>query len=258
MKSNDFTEYYKTISNAEILSIIENPRDYQPIAVEAARNEFSNRKLSNAEVKEARLELIANQLQKQKQREKVKIIEAKIRAKGQTVIDGISPIQIGISSTEKTIRIIVIVFTSLFLYQSIEFFKIHLIYIKDIPQSPFDGILYFLPQILLPIAIFLFWKKKTVGWILLTIYLTFSIVGAAGSLTQSFLWRTSDSPIFDNIFPRPSSTPYILQLIFLIGAMYALCKKNIREAFTVDNQKMNTTIILSVLGSLALMFVIMS
>lgn len=258
MTSNDFTEYYKTISNAEVLGIIDNPSDYQPMAVEAARNEFLNRKLSNAEVKEARQELIAKQVGKQKQKEKLKVIEAKLKSSGQRLIDAINPIQTGISSTEKTIRIIVIVFASLFLYKSIEYFKIHLIYIKDIPRFPLVSILYLLPQILLPISIFIFWKRKTIGWILLTIYLTFSVVGAAGSLIQSFLWQPSDSLIFDNLFPRPSSTPYVIQLIFLIVSMYALCKKNIREAFTVDNQKMNTTITLSVLGSLALMFVIMS
>jgi len=256
MTSNDFSKYYKTISNAEILSIIENPRDYQPLAVEAAKNEFSNRKLTDREVKEARQELIAKQVQKQKEREKIKVIEAKLKTSGQRVIDKINPSKTGISPTEKTIRIIVIVFVSLFLYQFIKYFKVHLIYIKDIPGFPFDSILYLLPPLLLPTAIFLFWKRKIIGWILLTIYLTFSAVGAMSSLIQAFLWEPSGFANLDNIFPRPSSQTSIIQLIFLIGSIYVLCKPNIREAFAIDEKKMTSIIIISGLGSIALKFII--
>jgi hypothetical protein len=42
----NFSEYYKTISNSELLQIVENPHDYQPNAVEAAKHEFAARQLS--------------------------------------------------------------------------------------------------------------------------------------------------------------------------------------------------------------------
>jgi hypothetical protein len=57
-KSNSFTEYYKTITNLELLEILENPDDYQPSAIEAAKNEISSRQLSDTEISEAKESLI--------------------------------------------------------------------------------------------------------------------------------------------------------------------------------------------------------
>lgn len=238
----DFIEYYKTISDAELLSILDNPDDYQPLAVEAAKEELFKRGLSDAKIQEARQFLIAKQLQKKIEREKVKAVETKIKSVGHTFIDTINPIQSGIHSTEKTIRLIVIIFGGLFLYQFIKDFKTHWGYVKDIPRFPFGSIIYLLPQILLPLATFAFWKRKTFGWTLLTVFVTFSAVGAMWLLFQSFSWKHSDFGSFDNLFPRPSPTTSIIQLIFLIVAMYVLCKTDVRAVFSIDKQKMAETI----------------
>ena len=65
--SNNFSEYYKTISNAELLSILDKPAGYQDVALEAAKKELLNRKLSVEEIKEARQVQFEKQIQKIKQ-----------------------------------------------------------------------------------------------------------------------------------------------------------------------------------------------
>jgi hypothetical protein len=254
--SNNFTEYYKTISDTELLSILDNPKDYLLLAVESAREEFTNRQLSDTEIQEARQPLIAKQTQKEKEREKVKAVETKIRAAGHTFIDTINPIQSGIPSTEKTIRLIVIIFGGIFLYQFISDFRTNLAYVKDIPRFPFESIIILLPQILLLIATIAFWKRKTFGWTLLTIFLTFSAVGAMWLLFHAFNWKPSGFGGMDKLFPRPSPTTYIIQLLFLVGTMYVLCKTNIREVFSIDKQKMAATIGITGLVTFVLMFAI--
>jgi hypothetical protein len=253
---NDFSEYYKTISDTELLSILDNPNDYQPSAVEAAKEEFSKRQLSEAEIKKARQLLIAKQEQKDREREKVKAVEAKIKAAGHTFIDTINPIQSGIPSTEKTIRLIVIIFGGIFLYQFIKDFRIHLEYVKDLSRFPFVSILYLWPHILLPVAATAFWKRKSFGWTLLTIFLTFSAVGAMWLLFQSFNWKPSGFVGLDNLFPRPSPITYIIQLLFFVGTIYVLCKTNIREVFSIDKQKMAATIGITVFVAFFLMLAI--
>ena len=254
--SNDFIEYYKTISDTELLSILDSPGDYQPSAVEAAKEEFSKKQLSDTEIQEAREPLIDKQEQKEKEREKAKAVETKINAVGHTFIDTINPIQSGIPSIEKTIRLIVIIFGGIFLFQLIKNFRTHLAYIKDIPKFPFESIIYILPQILLPVATIAFWKRKIFGWTLLTIFLTFSAVGAMWLLFQSFNWKPSGLAGLDNLFPRPSPTTYIIQLLFLVGTLYVLCKTNMREVFSVDKQKMVATIAITSLVTFVLMFAI--
>jgi hypothetical protein len=240
--SNNFNEYYKKISDTELLTILDNPKDYQPMALEAAKKEFASRQLTDTEIQEARHLLLAKQAQKEKEKERIKAVETRITNAGHTFIDTINPIQSGIPSTEKTIRLIVIVFGGIFLYQFIKDFRIHVAFVKDIPGNPFESSLYLLPLILLPVAIFTFWKRKKLGWILLTIFLTFSAVGAMWSLFQSFNWKPSGLPVWDNLFPRPSPATYIIQLLFLVGTVLVLCKKNIREVFSVEKQRVGITI----------------
>lgn len=252
---NDFSEYYKTISDTELLDILDNSGDYQSSAIDAAKEEFSKRQLSESAIQEARQPLIVKQQQKEKEREKIEMVETKIKTAGHTFIDTINPIQSGIPSTEKTIRLIVIIFGGLFLYQFFKGFSTYLACIKDIPKFPFESFLYLLPQILLPVAIFSFWKRKTFGWILLTIFLTFSTVGAMWLLFLSFSWNSSILGDLDDIFP-PSPTTYIIQLLFLVATIYVLCKTNIREVFNIDKQKMIATIGITGFVTLILMFTI--
>src|SRR5687768_378047 len=117
--SNNFNEYYKKISDTELLSILDNPGDYQPIAVEAAKQELASRQLTDIEIREARLPLLAKQAQKKKEKERIKIVETRLKNAGNSFIDTIDPIQPGIPSIEKIIRVIVIVFGGIFLYQLI-------------------------------------------------------------------------------------------------------------------------------------------
>ncbi len=239
---NNFTEYYKTISDTELLSILDKPEDYQPLAVQAAKNELANRQLSEAQIQDARQPLIAKQIQKEKEREKVKAIESRIKDAGHTFIDTINPIQSGIASTEKTIRLVVILFGGIFLYQLFKDFRTHLAYLRDIPRFPLDSSLYLLPLILLPVAIFTFWRRKTIGWTLLTIFLTYSAVGAMWLLFQSLTWKPYGFSGLDNLFQGPSPTTYIVQLLFLFGTLYVLCKPTIREVFSISKQKMSIII----------------
>ena len=254
--SNNFSEYYKTINNAELISILEKPAGYQDAAIEAAKKEFLDRNLSIEEIKEARQILFEKQIQKIKQKEKSKVVEDKIKKTGQTLFDSINPFHPGISLTEKNIRVIAITFGVLFLYQFIKEFKIILLYIKYIPGSLLESSFYLFPHLLLPIATFMFWKRKRIGWILLAAFVIFSTVITTAMLVQSFFRNSSGIAAFDNLFPRPSTTAYIIPLTLFIWTLFVLCKTNIREAFSIDNQKMYASIIISGLATLALMSLI--
>lgn len=253
--SNNFSEYYKTISNTELLIILQTPGDYQPLAVEAAKKEFFNRQLSDSEIKEAKQPLITKQIQKEKESKKVKAIEDKVKNIGHNIIDTVSPIQPGIPSTEKTIRLITIVFGGIFLYQFIKEFRTHLGYVKDIPNFPFESILYLLFLLIPPTAIFTFWKRISIGWILLAMFLTFSTVEVLWIFVDTLKRKPSEFADLDILFPKSSPITYIIQTLFFIGTLFVICKTNIREVFSIDKQKMFATIVLTGLLTFFLLFV---
>ena len=114
--SNEFTDYYKTISNAELLNILENPGDYQDSAIEAAKKELSDRQLSK--MQEANEAVNHEKIKADKKKENVKAFEGKVKSSGDALFDTLNPIQAGAPSTEKSIRLIVIVFGGLFFTNS--------------------------------------------------------------------------------------------------------------------------------------------
>ena len=254
MTPNDFSDYYKTISNTELLTILDNPSEYQPLAIEAAKKEFTNRQLSDTEIKIAKETLLAKQLEKEKKIVKIKAIEAKVKNASNTFVDTLNPIQTGTPNTDKLIRIITFVFGGLFLYQVISDFRMLSLMLKDIARFDISSFFYFFPFVILPIATLTFWRKKTFGWILLVFFVTYSAVGIFWMFIESFNRRSSGLTGFDNLFPRPSPITYVIQLLFFGGTLYVLCKPNIKEVFKIETPKMIATIIISGLLTLFLMF----
>ena len=253
---NNFSENYKTFSTPELLDILANQEDYQPLAVEAARAELASRNLSEQDIKNAKQTLEDKRVKIEKDKEKIKAVETKIKSAGNNLIDTINPIQSGVSSPVKTIRLIVIVFGGIFLYHLLKDYKMHLAYLKDFSRFPFESSMYFLPLLLLLVSIFLFWKRTKAGWILLTIFITFSAVSAGWGLFQTLTWKPSGIDAFDKIFLRPSPANYIFQLIFLIGILYILAKASIRELFSVNTHTIGLTIGISGLISFILVLLI--
>jgi hypothetical protein len=235
--SDNLTAYYKTISNTELLNIIENEGDYQPFAVEIARKEFSNRQLSELEIKEARQPILQKKAQREKQGENLKKIESAVRNTGNTIIDTLNPIINGIPTTERIIRFLIIVFSGVYLYNLASSFseiKDSFRFIKDYPVGSFFSLF---PFIILPVAIFLFWKRKSVGWSLFTVFLTFSVISSLFELYISATWAPSDFGGFAELFPRPNPITPIIKLLFYGGALFAISKSAIRNIYSISEQK---------------------
>jgi len=106
----EFDEKFKTYSNTDLLRVIENPNDYQFQAVETAKTIFSDRQLSEMEIKIARDELEIERQDKSKKEQQKIAVENKVINVGKTIFDHINPIQKETPTSEKTIRIISILF----------------------------------------------------------------------------------------------------------------------------------------------------
>jgi hypothetical protein len=249
MSSSHFSDYYKTITATELLAILDNPGDYQPSAIEAAKAELESRQLSETALQEARQPLVEKVQRKEAEREKIKVVEEKLKVAGNGFFEAINPIQQGIPSTEKMIRRIAIVFGVFFLYQLISDFRTHMAFISDFPRYPLESGLYLFSLVLLPVAILFFWKRKQLGWILLTIYLSFTVVTILWFLFLTFTRKHSAYGVIDNFYQTPPLTVFIIQLLFLVATLYVMCRKNIREVYSITDQKMMATISITALIS---------
>jgi hypothetical protein len=253
MKSQGgFNEVYKTISDMELLHILENPGDYQPSAVEAAERELDARQLTEAEVKAVKDALVAARAKEERRRERVVVSKERAKHTFKAILEMINPVQTGVLTTEKTFRFVVVLFSGLSLYQVIRACQMLEAYAREFPRSPVTSSLVLLPVIVLPIATIAFWTKRKIGWTLLAIFLTFTIANVLCSLYLSFSWKSSEVPKVDRLFPRPATTTFIIQLLFFLGALLVLCKKDLRAIFLLSSSEAKTTIAITAAVSFAL------
>lgn len=241
----DIPRFYTRLSNTELLDILENPGSFQAEAIKAAKAELFNRQLSEEEISNAKDNLQENQSLTEMRDQKEKDFKEGIDKKGNSLIASFNPNQKGISKNEKSIRIILIALGVLFLYESLKDFTMIQIVIKEIASMPFEAIVVILPIVILPLALFLFWKRSAAGWRLLTVWLTFFIVRNMNMLLSSF---TPGSLSY--LFPAPSFHGILIQLIILCGTMYTICQNDFREEFKIDKNDMLSTLALTALLSI--------
>src|SRR5689334_17355948 len=79
MSNTHFTNLYKTWPADRLLDVLDNPQDYQPAAVEAARLELERRQLPADELKIAEAIRAERQNEKLAQQQKVKAVEDRIK-----------------------------------------------------------------------------------------------------------------------------------------------------------------------------------
>ncbi|HLK30099.1 MAG TPA: hypothetical protein VKT28_16075 [Puia sp.] len=244
MEFQDFSEFYKTISNSELLEILNNSDSYQPIALEAAKRELENRRLTDDDISEAKKVILDNEKRKEERSLARKQIEQKIKLSGDIFIDTINPIQSSPSSVEKKIRIVTIVFSIIFFVALIKNFKYLVDYLNDFNRYPILTTWTIFPFVILPVALITFWKRKTIGWVLFVIYLTFSLVETAIQLVQLISLKNKFSG-FEKLFPTPAVTPILLELLFFGGSIYFLCQAEIKDIYSISKQTVAKALVMT-------------
>jgi len=244
---NQFTESYKTLSNPELLKIVGNPEDYQPIAVEAAKVELGNRQLSEEELASAKAENDFEIQNKSVHIEKKKVLENKLKRFGNSAIEAIHPIRQGTLSVIRIINILSLVFVIMFLleiFNQFDFIKFMLT--NKNAKWDFGTIIYFIPLIFIPTATFLFWRRRKWGWILFCIFFTYSALSSVALAFKLLLSNRAANTQIDNLFPSASPSSFIWNIVFYGAYLWFLFRIDIREIYSIDKQTTFTTISLGV------------
>lgn len=246
----NFAERYKTYTNTELLRIIDNPGDYQPEAVETAKDIFASRDLSDKEIEIAGKELEAEKQQESDRKEKID----RIKNKASSILDEANPIRSKIPPEDKIINIVSIILGILYMYQRYKEIGFISYLFSNIRDWDWDLLLYLLPLIVVPVSIILFYKRKKSGWILIAMYLTYSAISVLGTIIMTIGAEPTDTPL-DILIPVSPSI-YIFPFLFYAGMICGICKQNLREIYTVDKQTMILTITITtvILGIIFLIY----
>jgi hypothetical protein len=228
---SQLSEVYKTYSVTALLRIIENPENYRPEAVKTARDELDARDLTSDDKNRAIAELEAERQELALKKEHREEIKNTLKEKGSGIMDYINPIQDNEDDTRKSPRLIntiAIIFLAIGLLQIITQFDL----ITGLFQNTrwdFSVVIFLFPVIITPLAAILFWMKKTAGWILLSIYLSFALMG--------LLW----------MFFIAYDPTFLIGSLFFSGTLWTISQERIRSVFKISTDTMYVSVIASIL-----------
>ena len=253
----DFAERYKMISTAELLEILEHPSQYQSIAVSAAKAEFDSRNLSAQDIDEARLSLADKKNKADRQNEKQEEIRGKLVNVRNVVFDTVSPVQSGISTAVKIIRITAVVFSLLVMYKIFVNFDLLVDIAKGNSRENFGFTLYFFPILVEVLANLFFWLKKKVGWLLLAFFCSYSLVEVLYGLyiTVSLQFQGQSMQYF---LSTPSLPAYIMMVLFYLGTILAINRQDVREIYAIKKKGIQAPLIMGGLFGIFLLVILTS
>ena len=258
-KMNEFQERFKNFGNRKLLEIVEDAESYQLTAVEAAKLELSKRNISDEEIQAVKYAFQEKQAKIDKRKRQIKKVEKRAKAIGIEILETVSPIQRESQTIDRKINLIVIVFGLFAVYQIFKKFSmIRFMFTDSYAKWDFSMVLYFLPMILLPIAVSLFWQRNKIGWILMSAFFVNNIVNAIGMFFLTWEWNTEDKYLnnsssgdfqiefreIGNIFPQPDPIVYLMVIVIFGVTLWGICKEDLRNEFQVDVK--NSLIIIGV------------
>jgi hypothetical protein len=222
--SNQFSDTYKKLPTSKLLEIIENKKDYQPVAIEAALLELESRQ----DLDEAKNELNEKNITKQKKEEATSQKKKELTDKAFKALGYVDPLTE--KKTEKSVVILCVLLLLIFLYKTVTTFDTLLSVFKSFGHN--DIIIYILliEYLYLPVTIFFLWRRSMVGWSMLLIWLIIQTLLDCSGLYMCYqLSGIGDS--FSQFMPMPSLYSYLMGLAFHGTLLYFICKPNIRSLF---------------------------
>jgi hypothetical protein len=228
MKTEDFIEHYQGFTAADLLVILDNKKDYQQNAIEAAKQELNNRSLSSEELNAARQLIIDRKNKKSKPHEDALAFSGKIKSATNEIAEGLLPSSDRSQPLKTKLILLILLFSVISVYQIGSNSQWLLLYTRIFLQSPMASLAVLLPSVLLPVAILFFALRKKIGWILFAAFLTYSAVWSVRTLASSF---HSNDEVFANLFPRPSFTAQIISLAFYLGTLFLISRSDIRDHY---------------------------
>ncbi|MBL7785728.1 MAG: hypothetical protein JNM36_07470 [Chitinophagales bacterium] len=244
----DFNKKFKTYSNTELLRIINNPDDYQSNAVEVAKTILSDRQLTGEEIKFAKDELEVERQEKSNEEQQKRNIENKFKNIGISIFNIINPIQSEMPTAEKMIKTISLVYGGIFLFHFFykEFEIMRFMFSHLSPRWDISVVLYFLSLFITPTVIILFYKKNKYGWLLFTIFLTFSAISTLNLFISTMNMNSTEISVLSNIFPTPPLAILLPRFLFFAGTIWVISREEIRNAYTISKEAMILTILITV------------
>lgn len=233
----NFFENFQSYSNIELLKIVKRPNEYQPDAVAAAKKILTTRNVSEEELDTVTAYFIQVDSQTSKTNETIQSLKDQTNELLEPILQPSEHV-----NPTKWLNIIILVVTLQYISEYIKvlselrFLLTSSDYHWDISSS-----LVIILLVYIQFVIYLLWKRKRWGWILLFSTNIFSVI--------SLVMRLAIYSRYNDIFSIDPSE-IIIPLAINLALIYVLFKKNIAQAFNVNEKSKKEIAIIVIIGTL--------
>ena len=236
-------ERYASYSNVQLILIVRNPTDYQPIAVETAQKVLDKRSVSDSEELEAVAELAKISFQRMVKDAKDKKLNEDV---GDATVEFLVPYATLLPKLIKTSPLFTLIAALLLMalvYMVIFGVAILMNYVNDFPSSVDEFfIASMLVLLLIGFSFVSFILKKRIGWIFTSLFFSLSFVSSVSFLLMPYVFDGESSIKFSFIKNEDSIVEYIWTSLLFLACTLTLCLKPIREEFSIGWQSAMLTI----------------
>ncbi|MFN8713195.1 MAG: hypothetical protein ACK5Z2_10125 [Bacteroidota bacterium] len=228
----DFKEKYKAYTNLQLLYILNNSDDYQPEAVEAAKEIISGRQLSPDEIAMLKEELETEAEANRAASENSPLNRAINAGRSASQLFVGTP-ETAANASERRLWIIALLPVSIIFIITFFFDSSLLLFLfsEDSGSWEFYDILFIHWLITYPLTFYLLFKKKNWGWKLAVFLLSGSVSGNIGAIIFSLLHQNDPPSPLDVFLAIPAPETYILPLVFFGFSLAVYAHKKIRAIF---------------------------
>lgn len=152
-------------------------------------------------------------------------------------INNINPFQPSIQNYERQIRLLTLFISvfSIFLLSK-EFNGIIFLFSKGISYWGYGTAMYYFPLILLVLAAFLFWLRLKVGWVILCVYLTYSIIRSIGFLIIFWDRDPMGTTMIDSFFSEAIPIYQIITILIFGICFWIIAKNETLKKFHINRK----------------------
>lgn len=228
MTPNQFTDIYKRLPDEKLIDIIDNKKDYQPLAIETALFELKSRQLTDNQISEAKQR---NADSKNKKAQADKIVKERIEVAKNTADKALTILDPLVEKTpQRTIKLISLVLGLLAIIKLFSNFSMIAALFKDTNWDLSVAIFLF-DLLFLPIALIPFWRLKNLGRKMLSIWLIYNLLSVVSLLVVMFSSSHSNSPL-SFLMPQTDPTTFLAGVLLSAGLLYYINKKDVKVLFS--------------------------
>jgi hypothetical protein len=248
---NQLAKTYKNFSNIQLIDILANKADYTPIAIETAELELANRHLTEDQLNEAKLAIEVKRNEKSNQEAKSKALGEKAKKIKRNIFESIDPMQE--KSPDKVIKGLCVFFGLMFLYNVyMDLSFLSFIFTDSSADLDMSVVVSIIPLIYLPTLIILFWKKSKIGWGLLSIWLSYSIMAGVFAYIAESNMGEPEGGILEmiSLFLPKKGLGYYMTVTMIFGSLlYYINNKAIKEIYAIEKNWQLISIAIGILVS---------